>query len=63
VAAWWTAVIGAGALDVYATFSGLATMTSAVAFTIEGGVTLVAAGLLVAIIREVSRAQRGTVPA
>lgn len=63
VAAWWTAVLGAVALDVVGTFSGLATKAAAVAFTIEAAVTLIAAGLLIVIIRDVSRAQRAAVPA
>jgi hypothetical protein len=63
VAAWWTAVLATWALDVFGMVSGGYTKTSAVAFTVEGGVTLIAAGLLMAIIREVSRAQHATVPA
>ena len=63
VAAWWTAVLGAWALDVCGTVSGVYTKVAAVAFTIEAAVTLIAAGLLMAIIREISRAQGGTVPA
>jgi hypothetical protein len=61
VAAWWTAVLGACALDVYAMFlSGLATMAAAVAFTIEAAVTLIAGGLAMMIIRGISRGQRGS---
>jgi hypothetical protein len=63
VAAWWTAVLSAWALDVYGMVIGGHSKVAAVAFTIEAAVTLIAAGLLMVIIREISRAQRGTAPA
>jgi hypothetical protein len=58
VGAWWTAVLGAFALDVYGTITGVTTKAAAVAFTIEAGVTLIAGALLIMIIREISRRQR-----
>lgn len=58
VGAWWAAMLGAFALDVYGTLSGVVTKAATVAFTIEAGVTLVAGVLAMMIIREISRKQR-----
>lgn len=63
VAAWWTAVLSAWALDVYGIVTGAYPKAAVVAFTIEAAITLIAAGLLMVIIRGISRAQRGTMPA